>query len=107
MKDRDGNFDDITTGFDTIGEYPEKSAFFGTLVGRYANRIGGGAFVLNGKTYSLFKNNGGEPFKNSLHGGKVGFDKKVWAAKTVKDGLKLDYTSADGEEGYPGTLTVC
>jgi len=106
-KDKNGDFDDITTGFDTIEEYPKKSAFFGTLVGRYANRIGGGKFTLNGKTYSMHKNNGGSPFQHSLHGGKVGFDKKVWLATSIKNGVKLEYTSADGEEGYPGTLSVC
>jgi len=103
-KDRNGDFDDITTGFTTISEYPEKSQFFGSLVGRYANRIGGAKFDLNGKTYNLFKNNGGDPFQNSLHGGKEGFDKKIWASKTIKNGVELSYTSADGEEGYPGTL---
>ena len=105
-KDKDGNVDDITTGFDTIEEYPEKSQFFGTLVGRYANRIGGGKFVLNNKTYTLHKNNGGTPFRHSLHGGKAGFDKKIWLATSIKNGVKLEYTSVDGEEGYPGTLSV-
>ena len=61
---------------------------------------------MNGKTYNLFKNNGGDPFQNSLHGGKEGFDKKIWASKTIKNGVELSYTSADGEEGYPGTLQV-
>ena len=61
---------------------------------------------MNGKTYNLFKNNGGDPFQNSLHGGKEGFDKKIWASKTIKNGVELNYTSADGEEGYPGTLQV-
>ena len=106
VSDRNGDFDDITTGFSSISEYPEKSQFFGSLVGRYANRIGGAKFNLNGKTYNLFKNNGGDPFQNSLHGGKQGFDKKIWAAKTVKNGVELSYNSPDGEEGYPGSLQV-
>ena len=106
-KDKNGEFDDITTGFVTLEEYPQKSQFFGTLVGRYTNRIGGGEFVLNNKKYTLHKNNGGTPFRNSLHGGKAGFDKKIWTATSIKNGVKLDYVSADGEEGYPGTLSVC
>ncbi|CAG5103028.1 Oidioi.mRNA.OKI2018_I69.chr1.g579.t1.cds [Oikopleura dioica] len=105
-KDKNGDWDDIVTGFDTIEEYPEKSNFFGCLVGRYANRIGHGKFSLNGRSYELFKNNGGNPPRNALHGGKVGFDKKFWNAKIVENGLELKLISEDGDEGYPGKLDV-
>ena len=107
-KDVNGKWDDITTGFDTIDEYLEKSQFFGCLVGRYANRIGGAKFTLNGKEYNLFKNNGGTApdFLNSLHGGKRGFDKYNWSVKQISNGIEMTMTSADGDEGYPGKLDV-
>ena len=107
-KDTNGKWDDITTGFDTIDEYLEKSQFFGCLVGRYANRIGGAKFTLNGKEYNLFKNNGGTApnFLNSLHGGKRGFDKYNWSVKQISNGIEMTMTSADGDEGYPGKLDV-
>ena len=109
-KDSNGKWDDITTGFETASEYgdPAKQQFFGCLVGRYANRIGGAKFTLNGKEYSLFKNNGGTApnFLNSLHGGKRGFDKHNWDGKQIKNGIELSMISPDGDEGYPGTLSV-
>ena len=110
VPDRNGKLEDITLGFNTIGEYVEKSPYFGCIVGRYANRIANGQFVLDGVTYKLPINNdpGGMPC--SLHGGIKGFDKRVWDAKIIKDetgkGLKLHYLSKDGEEGYPGNLDV-
>ncbi len=104
--DRDGQLGDITLGFDNVADYEAKSPYFGCLVGRYGNRIAGGKFSLNGKTYTLATNNG----TAHLHGGDVGFDKKVWKAKPVVKGMSagvtLWYTSADGEEGYPGNLKV-
>jgi len=105
-KDKTGEWDDIVTGFDNIEEYQVKSKFFGCLVGRYANRIGCGKFSLNGKNYELFKNNGGDPPRNSLHGGKVGFDKKFWEAKIIENEVELRLSSEDGDEGYPGKLDV-
>lgn len=109
-KDSNGKWDDITTGFDTAAEYGDsaKQQFFGCLVGRYANRIGGAKFKLNGKEYNLFKNNGGTApnFLNSLHGGKRGFDKFNWDAKQISNGIELSMVSPDGDEGYPGTLNV-
>ena len=104
--DRDGQMGDIVLGYDTLDEYVARNPFFGCLVGRFGNRIAGGKFSLKGKDYELALNNG----KNHLHGGNVGFDKVLWAAEPFSNpdnvGVKLSYASADGEEGYPGNLTV-
>jgi aldose 1-epimerase len=103
--DKDGNFEDITLGYDSLTSYQKSSPYFGALVGRYGNRIAKGKFTLDGKTYNLAINNG----ENTLHGGVKGFDKVLWEALTV-DGeepqLVLNYMSKDGEEGYPGNLSV-
>jgi aldose 1-epimerase len=104
--DRAGKLDDIVLGFDSLDEYLKGHPFFGAVAGRYANRIAKGHFTLNGAEYKLAVNNG----ENSLHGGVVGFDKVVWKARPVptKEGvaLELAYLSKDGEEGYPGNLSV-
>ncbi len=104
--DRNGKFEDVELGFDSIDPYLAGHPFFGALVGRYGNRIGKGKFKISGKEYNLLVNNG----ENHLHGGKLGFDKKVWQAKSGKSTegqtLELKYTSADMEEGYPGKLDV-
>jgi aldose 1-epimerase len=104
--DKNGEWADVVLGFDSLSNYVSGHPFFGALVGRYGNRIAGGKFQLNGTEYKLAINNG----PNSLHGGKVGFDKVLWKATEVKEdstvGLKLEYTSKDMEEGYPGNLTV-
>jgi len=106
VPDRAGKAADVVLGYDTLDGYENGKSYFGATVGRYANRIGGGKFALDGKTYTLPKNNG----NNTLHGGIVGFDKKIWKAREidVKDGaaLELSYLSADGEEGFPGNLSV-
>lgn len=106
VPDRAGRLGDVVLGFDSLGRYEKDSPYFGALVGRYANRIARGRFTLDGKTHRLFVNNG----PNSLHGGKAGFDKKVWAATPLRPrhgvGLALRCTSRDGEEGYPGDLAV-
>ncbi|MBO0359955.1 galactose mutarotase [Hymenobacter sp. BT186] len=111
VPDKDGKMGDVILGFDNVSGYqsPEflkSGPYFGALIGRYGNRIKGGKFTLDGKEYTLAKNNG----PNSLHGGKVGFDKVVWDAKpgSSADGqtLTLTYNSKDGEEGYPGNLAV-
>jgi aldose 1-epimerase len=103
---RNGKLEDIVLGFDNLQGYLDKSPFFGALIGRYGNRIGNARFTLDGKTYQLPKNDG----DNTLHGGVKGFDKVVWTAKPlqVKDGaaLELTYVSKDGEQGFPGTLSV-
>ena len=104
--DKKGEFADVVLGFDSLAPYVSGHPFFGALVGRYGNRIAKGKFKLNGTEYNLAINNG----PNSLHGGKIGFDKVIWKATEVnKDsivGLELEYTSKDMEEGYPGNLTV-
>jgi aldose 1-epimerase len=107
VPDKNEKAEDVVLGFDTVPEYWEKaSPYFGTIVGRYGNRIGKATFTLDGKTYKLAKNNNG----NTLHGGKKGFDKHVWDAQFVKAdgavGLELSRVSPNGEEGYPGTLKV-
>jgi aldose 1-epimerase len=105
--DRQGKTANVALGFDNLADYVAKSPYFGAIIGRYANRIALGTFTLDGVTYHLPINNG----VNSLHGGIMGFDKHVWSATIAPPtndsaGLKLSYTSADGEEGYPGTLKV-
>jgi aldose 1-epimerase len=103
--DKAGKFEEVTLRFDSLATYVKGNPFFGALVGRYGNRIAKGKFTLDGKPYSLLVNNMG----NHLHGGKVGFDKVLWAATPVdgeEPALKLAYTSKDGEEGYPGNLAV-
>jgi len=106
VPDRNHKFDDVVLGFDTFDPYPTKSPFFGALIGRYANRIAKGKFTLDGHQYSVPVNDG----ENSLHGGNKGFDKRVWKAREIKvrDGAALEFTylSKDGEEGYPGNLSV-
>jgi aldose 1-epimerase len=106
VPDRKGALGDVTLGFKTLEPYFDKSPFFGALIGRYGNRIAKGKFTLDGKTYSLPVNNG----PNSLHGGLKGFHKIVWQARplTTPDGpaLELKYLAKDGEEGYPGNLSV-
>ncbi len=106
VPDRNGKSEDVVLGFDNLKQYLDGHPFFGAIAGRVANRIAKGTFNLNGKVYHLDINNP----PNSLHGGKVGFDKKVWTAvsSTTPNGpsVTLTYVSADGEEGYPGTLTT-
>lgn len=103
--DRAGKMADVTLGFDHLQGYLGANPFFGALVGRYANRIAHAQFTLDGVKYPLAKNDG----PNSLHGGAKGFDKKVWKARELspaEPALELTYLSKEGEEGYPGNLSV-
>ena len=105
VPDRSGQLDDVVLGYDTAAEYATQPlAYFGAIVGRYANRIALGRFTLDGKTFQLATNDG----KNHLHGGKKGFDAVMWRGEPVEDqrgaSVAFTYTSKDGEEGYPGNL---
>lgn len=103
VPDKNGKTVDVLLGFDTLEEYRTQNKYIGALIGRYANRIGGATFELGGVRYPLAENDG----KNHLHGGVIGFDKQVWKAEDVGDSwLVLSLTSPDGQEGYPGTLSV-
>ncbi len=103
VPDRDGHWADVELGFGNIHDYLKVKNNFGALIGRYANRIAKGEFTLDGKTYTLEKNNG----PNHLHGGSHGFDTKVWDVRGVTDNeIKLHYLSKDMEAGYPGNLDV-
>ena len=103
VPDRDGHVADVVLGFaDLDGYLAHPEPYLGALVGRYANRIAGGRFPLEGVTYSLAQNNA----PNSLHGGEHGFDKRVWDVEPVENGVRLSRVSAHGEEGFPGRLTV-
>jgi len=111
VPDKDGKLSDVILGFDNVSgylspEFKKANPYFGALIGRYGNRIAKGKFTIEGHAYQVGVNNNG----NSLHGGNVGFNQKIWTAKpgTSADGqtLTLTYLSKDGEEGYPGNLTV-
>ena len=107
MPDRDGKFADLICGYDTVEGYLTGGGYHGALIGRYGNRIANGRFALNGITYQLAQNSG---ISNHLHGGKVGFNQKIWDAvpfeKAGECGLILKMTSPDGDENYPGKLDV-
>lgn len=104
--DRAGRLADIVLGFDALEPYFAGTPYFGAIIGRYGNRIANGRFTLDGVTYTLAQNNG----TNALHGGLKGFDKQEWQGEPFADetgsGLRLRYVSPDGEEGFPGTLSV-
>lgn len=106
VPDREGKLADVVLGYDSLDEYVKNNPYFGALIGRYGNRIAKGRFTLDGREYKLAQNNNG----NHLHGGLKGFDKVLWAAQEVRTkkgpGLRLTYVSKDGEEGYPGKLSV-
>ncbi len=104
VPDKDGKLTDVVVGFDGVEKYQNSTEpYFGATIGRYGNRIAKGKFTLDGKTYSLFTNNG----PNTLHGGKKGFQDVVWDAKMLNDQkLQLNYLSKDMEEGFPGNLNV-
>jgi len=101
--DRAGKMGDVVLGYDKVGQYEsDMSTYFGSIVGRYGNRIAKGTFTIDGKTYHVPLNNNG----NALHGGPAGFSGKVWMGKEIPDGLELTLVSPDGDMGFPGTLTA-
>ena len=106
VPDRNGKFGDVVLGFDSLKGYLGPHPHFGGIIGRVANRIAKGKFTLDGKEYTLAINNG----PNTLHGGNIGFDRRVWIGEPVEHptaaGVRLTYISPDGEEGFPGKLTV-
>jgi aldose 1-epimerase len=106
VPDREGVLGDIALGYDTLDAYVAETPYFGAIIGRYGNRIGGANFTIDGTAYPLAANN--DP--NHLHGGEVGFDKVLWQSETFEEqdavGVIFHYVSADGEEGYPGELDV-
>lgn len=106
VPDRDGNIEDVVLGYDSLQGYVNGSEYFGAVVGRYGNRIAKGQFTLDGQQFQLTINNG----ENHLHGGKIGFNKVLWDAEVLNDSdmpaIRFTYVSRDGEEGYPGTVTL-
>ncbi|MBD5128388.1 MAG: galactose mutarotase [Ruminococcaceae bacterium] len=106
VPDRDGNAADIVLGYDTLDEYVKGGSTHGATVGRYANRIGGAKFTLNGTEYELTKNDNG----NSLHGGEFGYNKRLWTIENTTDGdepsVTFGLTSPDGEEHFPGMVKI-
>jgi aldose 1-epimerase len=106
VPDRNGKVADVVLGYDKVDDYAAGKAYFGAIIGRYGNRIAHGKFTLDGTTYTLPKNDG----ENTLHGGIKGFNKRIWTANDVSSSvgqaLELTYLSRDGEEGFPGNLSV-
>ena len=106
VPDRDDQLGDIALGYDSLEGYLETTPYFGAIIGRYGNRLAGATFDLDGATFTLAANDG----PNHLHGGNVGFDKVLWQAEILEAdggaGVAFTYVSPDGEEGYPGNLTV-
>jgi aldose 1-epimerase len=107
VPDAAGRVTNVVLGFDNLAQYLKGHPGFGATIGRVANRIGGARFTIDGREYQVAANNG----TNHIHGGRVGFDKKVWGARVLPAGdgqasVEFSYTSPDGEEGYPGTLHV-
>jgi aldose 1-epimerase len=104
VPDKNGKLGDVVLGYDTLNDYIGNTPYFGSLIGRYGNRIAKGKFTISGVDYQLAQNNA----ENTLHGGRKGFDKVVWKAEKLDTpegpALKLTYTSKDGEENYPGAL---
>jgi aldose 1-epimerase len=106
MPDKNGNLDDIVLGFDDVHSYHDPGPYFGSIIGRHANRIQNGTFQLGRHIYMLVQNDG----ENHIHGGKIGFDKVLWNSQIIQESgiqyLSLTYLSVDGEEGYPGNLEI-
>lgn len=100
---KDGRPADVVLGFDDVASYAAPGPYFGATVGRYGNRVAYGMFPLDGVTYKLARNDNGA---HHLHGGTVGYDKRLWKANEVPGGVRFSLVDADGTEGYPGTVTV-
>lgn len=106
IPDRNGKLEDVILGYDSADAYVHDCCYNGATVGRYANRIAAGRFVLDGKTVQLSVKADGGNKGNHLHGGERGFNKKLWQAKQVGDRIEMHYLSVDGEEGYPGEIQI-
>lgn len=106
VPDRHGKAQDLTHGFDTLAGWQNNTPYFGATVGRFGNRIAKGKFTLKGKEHTLALNNEPAGIPCHLHGGLAGFGTKLWESEIIPDGVRLTYISVDGEEGYPGELTV-
>ncbi|MEW6654115.1 MAG: aldose epimerase family protein [Bacteroidota bacterium] len=106
VPDKNGKIEDVVLGYDSAQGYEKCSSYFGVIVGRYGNRIAKGKFTLDGRTYQLDVNDG----ENHLHGGKLGFNKRIWNAEPIQtdsaQSLKLTLVDKDGEMGYPGTVII-
>ncbi len=102
LPDKKGNLTDILLGYNCVADYEKNDGYLGALIGRFGNRIGAGKLCIDGKEYALYCNDKG----NHLHGGKRGFDKKIWKHEIIGEKLILSILSPDGEENYPGNLTV-
>ena len=102
VPDRQGRLDNVALGFNRLAQYEAEHPYFGAITGRYANRIAGGRFTLDGVDYQLPCNDGA----NSLHGGDAGFDKRIWKAKDLGNAVELGFISPEGEQGYPGELEL-
>lgn len=103
LPDKDGKLTDVALGYDSPADYEAQNKYIGAVIGRNGNRIEGAEFSLNGKTYTLEKNDG----RNNLHSGNPGFDKRLWSGEIDGESVVMRYTSPDGECGFPGTLSVC
>ena len=106
VPDKSGKVADVTHGYDTLEGWLTNTSYFGATVGRYGNRIKDGKFTLDGKTYTLATNNSPGDIPCHLHGGLKGFDKVLWTGKQTGNSVEFSYLSKDGEEGYPGNLSV-
>ncbi|WP_223589050.1 aldose epimerase family protein [Neobacillus bataviensis] len=102
VPDKNGNYENVVLGHDSLNDYLKDPYFLGAVVGRVGGRIKGGSFKLDGQSYTLAKNDG----NNHLHGGIKGLDKVVWDAEVMEEGVRFSYFSPDGDEGYPGNLHI-